>query len=92
MVHRLLLPAVEGTDFVYNEGQNDPQNRGGEHKDQGKARVEEKGQADPHEEHHGAADQGAQSGVDGVLHDGDVCGHTGDQGGSGGGGQVGEKA
>ena len=89
-VHGGLLAAVEGTHLADDQGQNEPQNRGADHKDQGQPGVHGKGQPDAQQEHHRPPDHGAQAAVDGVLHHGYVGGHPGHQGRGGEPVQVGE--
>ena len=83
MVHGALLAAVERSHLADDPAQHDGQDGGSHQKDHGQPGAEDKGHAQPHEQHDRAAYQRPQAGVHGVEEHGGVGGHTGDQGGSG---------
>ena len=82
LVHGLLEPAVHGRHLAHHKEQDQGQNGGGNHKDQGQPGVHPEGQPKPHHQHHRAAHQGPKPAVDGVLEHRHVGGHTGDQRGA----------
>ena len=82
-VHGALQDAVHGRDFMQDQSQRQSKDGGADEKHHRQLRIHGKGEADAHQQHHGAAHQRAQAAVDGVLQNGHVRGHAGDERGGG---------
>lgn len=79
-VHRLLQPAIHGSHPADHQEENEGQDGGAHHKDEGQLGVHPEGETQSHDQHHRTSDQRAQSPVDGVLQHRYIGGHAGHQG------------